>query len=194
MKRIMPVFLAIACCLWIGQAPARAEITPPAVGEPLPVITLPVPERTALRDYLGLSGGGHFEVAQVKAPVILVEIFSMYCPHCQRDAPEVDRLYHIIEKSPGLKGKIKILGIGAGNSPFEVGVFRKKYEVPFPLFSDGDFSIHKSLGEVRTPYFIGAKTVHQGRPLVFFSRLGGVDKADEFLKLILNLSGIERGK
>ncbi len=89
-----------------------------------------------------------------------------------------------------LKNKIKLIGIGAGNSDFEVNFFRKKYEIPFPLFSDEEYSIHKTLGEVRTPYFIGVRLKSDGSSEVFYSKLGGFKNADKFLELMVKLSGL----
>ncbi|PNV85854.1 MAG: hypothetical protein C0610_09665 [Desulfobacteraceae bacterium] len=89
-----------------------------------------------------------------------------------------------------LKNKIKLIGIGSGNSDFEVNFFRKKYEVPFPLFSDEDYSIHKAVGEVRTPYFIGVRLKKDGSSEVFYSKLGGFKNADKFLELMVKLSGL----
>lgn len=89
-----------------------------------------------------------------------------------------------------LKNKIKLIGIGSGNSDFEVNFFRKKYEVPFPLFSDEDYSIHKAVGEVRTPYFIGVRLKKDGSSEVFYSKLGGFKSADKFLELMVKLSGL----
>jgi len=164
---------------------------PPQKGDTFPEISLTIPQDPAHRDYLGLSGEGQFKLPQVKTEVVIVEIYSMYCPHCQREAPQVNDLYQVIEKSPKFKGKVKVVGIGTGNSPFEVEVFRKKYDVPFPLFPDADFSIHKRLGEVRTPYFIGVKIKKDGTNEVFYSKLGGFKNADEFLQLMVSVSGIE---
>ena len=102
----------------------------------------------------------------------------------------MNELYRAIQSNEDLKNKIKLIGIGVGNSDFEVNFFRKKYEVPFPLFSDEDYTIHKALGEVRTPYFIGIRLKSDGSSEVFYSKLGGFKDADKFLKSMVKSSGI----
>jgi hypothetical protein len=99
----------------------------------------------------------------------------------------------MIENNSGLKGKIKIIGIGAGNSSFEIDIFRKKYNVLFPLFPDNDFAVHKRIGEVRTPYFIALKINGDGSHKVIYSKLGGIEKADQFLELMIRLSELDKG-
>jgi peroxiredoxin len=190
-KKIPMTMAILALCLALLPSLGFGRNLPPVQGDVLPEINLLVPEDAAHRNYLGLKGGEFFKIPQIKAKVVIIEIFSMYCPYCQREAPEINRLYSIIEGNPDLRDKIKLIGIGAGNSSFEVGVFKKKYNVPFPLISDEDFSIHKCVGEVRTPYFLGVRINDDGTHRVFFSKLGGFKGAEPFLDLMLKLSGLK---
>lgn len=193
MKKLSEYLSIIACFVCFAAFSAQAA-SPPAVSGQLPDFSLPLPKETADKNYLDASGSffsRSFNISQIKAKVVILQVFSMYCPYCQKDAPHVNSLYSRIENDPALKGKIKLLGIGAGNSDYEVNLFKKKYQIPFPLFSDGDFKIHKLLGEVRTPYFIGVKINSDGSHQVFYSRLGALEgNEDKFLNDMISLSGL----
>jgi len=191
MKKILTVLAMITFLFSILVFPALADNKPPEKGEGLPVINLPVPKNPDERNYLGVSGSGLFKIPQIKAKAVIVEIFSMYCPYCQKDAPGVNELYRLIENNPDVKNKIKLIGIGAGNSPYEVEVYKKTYNVPFPLFPDKDFTIHKACGEVRTPYFMVVKINEDGTHQIVHSQLGGYPGAEPFLELILKASGLK---
>ena len=193
--RRMFIVLSVAA-FWAALlvSPVSANAAPLQPGGPLPDFKLPIPEHSADREYLGLTTSGAFTIAQIKAQVVIIEILSMYCPYCQREAPEVNRLYEIIENNADLKSRIKLIGIGAGNTPFEVQVFKGKYSVPFPVFSDADFVLHKAFGEVRTPFFIGVRINDDGSYRVFYAKLGGIEGAESFVKLMLRLSGLEQEK
>jgi thiol-disulfide isomerase/thioredoxin len=192
MNRKISGFITVILMLLMASAINAAENSPPKVGSPMPAIELPMLNNPADLQYLGLpSGGKFFKVNQVKAKVVILQIYSMYCPYCQAEAPNVNRLYAAIENSPALKDKIKIIGIGAGNTQFEVGTYKKKYTVALPLVPDADFKIHKIMGEVRTPYFIAVKLGDGDKTEVIYSRLGALGDIDVFLKLLVNLSGLK---
>jgi len=194
MKRILVACLALVALLAV--VPSLQAAAPPGPGQQMPDFELPLPKDGADRNYLGLTGrlfsfgGGSFRVAETKAQAVIFQVFSMYCPHCQKDAPNMNTLYNLIEGSQRARGKVKIIGVGAGNNPYEVGVFKKKYQVPFPLFPDGDFIIHKKLGDVRTPYFIVIRIMPDGSHRVVYSKLGSFGDPARFLDDVLTMTGI----
>jgi len=191
MKKSLVFFVVVVPLFLMICHPTLAANLPPSRGGVLPMITLPVPEDPNEKEYLGLSGGGFFRIPQIKARVVIIEIFSMYYPKCQKIAPGMDDLYYLIESDPDLRNKIKLIGIGAGDSRYEVDVFQKTFNTPFPLFPDNDFTIHKALGDVRSPYFIVIKINQEGTPEVVHSELDSFNEARAFLELIINASGLK---
>ncbi|WP_051822302.1 peroxiredoxin family protein [Desulfonatronum thiodismutans] len=167
--------------------PAHTQTEPFAVGNHLPTFSMTVPESSAHRSYLGLSAeASQFTLADVDAPALLIQIFSMYCPICQREAPEVNALYVALHRE-GLADSIKILGLGAGNSDLEVQVFQERYDVPFPLVSDPDYVLHKAFGGVGTPYFVlvqSSDSAEDGH-VVRLSHLGAFDSVKDFLEALI---------
>ncbi len=190
MKKFVVFWLVVFMLLFAVSISSAMAGSPPAVGAPLPEIKLPIPKDSADKKYLdlGFFGFGTFKIPEIKANLVIIEIFSMYCPYCQREAPNVNELFAKINNNPSLRGKIKIIGIGAGNTRYEVGTFKNKYNVPFPLFSDADYVIHKTVGEVRTPYFIVVKINTDGTNQVIYSELGSIGGVDEFLAALIRLS------
>jgi peroxiredoxin len=183
--------LAAGIFILCGYSSGIAEYQTPGVGDRFPSIALDVPDDDGQRSYLGLPGEKTFNLNQIDADVVIVEIFSMYCPHCQREAPTLNALFQQIESDPELKGRLKLIGIGVGNSRFEVDHFKKTYNIPFPLFPDGDFVIHQKIGEVRTPYFFGINNTKTGTNEIFFSRLGGAKDAAVLLEELVRESGLK---
>ena len=181
----------ILICLFITlSSPLWAADSPPPVDGTLPAFALTAPASPENRRYLGIGEAETFTIPEIKADVVIIEVFSMYCPHCQREAPEVNTLYRLMADHPERGDRLKIIGIGAGNSDFEVDYFRTTYDVPFPLIPDGDFVIHKVLGEVRTPYFLAVRLFPDGTHRVIYSKLGAFENPASFLELILSRSGL----
>jgi thiol-disulfide isomerase/thioredoxin len=190
MKKL--IALAVIFFLVMSAYIAMCAGALPQPGGQLPDMQITVPPEQADKSYLGLSGSGStFRAPEIKGRVVIVEILSMYCPFCQKEAPAVNELYGAIEKDPKLNGKIKIVGIGAGNTAYEVELFRKKYGIPFPITPDPDYSIHKQFGEVRTPYFIAVKINYNGSHEVIYSKLGSFGEVDQFLDTLRKASELQ---
>ena len=154
MKAFLTYLASVIILLAFLLSSTQAATSPPVVGGIMPDITLPVLTDTDQKNYLGLPDKKTFKLHEIKAKVVIAEIFNMYCPYCQKKARRINTLYRLIESRQDLKDRVKLIGLGAGNSSFEVGDFKKKHAVPFPLFGDEDFALYKVLGKGKTPYFL----------------------------------------
>ena len=154
---------------------------------PFPVFELPIPQNDAQKNYLGISSSGKFKITQIKSPVIIIEVLSTDCSHCQNAAPLVNELYLAIQNRPDLKEKIKIIGI-VNSGTNEVYLFRARYKISFPLFPDQDSAISQKLGVKKTPTFFGVKNNGDGTMEEFYFKTGEFCDANSFLKEIIKLS------
>ncbi len=184
------LFLAF-CLTGIQPQPAFSSATP-AEGGIFPDLMLPLPNRVEEREYLAVEEGP-FLLSQIKADVVVLEIFNMYCPHCQKDAPNVNGLYQAVLSRPDLKSKIKVIGVGAGNTPFEINAYKNLYRVQFPLLPDGNYAVHKAVGEVGTPYYFVLQKKAGGWQVVY-SRAGSFGDPWAFLQTIAAKTGIGKKK
>jgi thiol-disulfide isomerase/thioredoxin len=176
------LILLFSCLSSLGSSSVLAQNTP-EVGSVFPDLTHPLPQRFEEREYLKVEDGP-FRLSEIKSDILIIEVFSMYCPFCQKEAPNVNALYKAIADTPALRSRIKLIGIGAGNSPFEVNAFRNLYRIEFALLPDGNLAIHKTLGEVRTPYFFVLLKKPDGRREVIYSKVGSFGDPQAFLDMI----------
>ena len=77
-KSIAYLVTAALAVLFTPAGFAEVATSPPAEGGVLPPIELGIPENQQYRQYLGLSGDKTFTIPEIKAEVVLIEIFSMY--------------------------------------------------------------------------------------------------------------------
>ncbi len=91
------LFMTVSLALGMLQS---AFGGPPARGGTLPDFSLEIPKDPTEKAYLGLSGEGSFKISQIRADVVITEIFSLYCPSCQAVAPGVKEFYSLLEKDP----------------------------------------------------------------------------------------------
>jgi len=153
--------------------------------ENLPVddFSLSLPYDKGDIDYLRLNDvePPSFKISQIGARFILIDVYTMYCPHCQSSAGRVNELYRLIQGSD-LADKIKMIGIGYGDSHQEVKIYREKFSVPFPLFSDLSEEITEKLGVVSTPTFIILD--NRASPRILLRSKGEFFRAEEFFRAI----------
>lgn len=78
MKGCLFVVVVSIVVLGLAGSGLRAATEPPPEGGVLPQFELSAPEDAQARGYLGLSGTGKFSISQIKARLVIIEIFSMY--------------------------------------------------------------------------------------------------------------------
>ena len=173
---IMQVLLAVAVC-----SAQEFKIDENFLAK----MRFPSPENLAAKKYLGLSDAPEFSLGQIKAEYVLLEIFSMYCPICQKDAPHVNQLFELVQGDQNLKNRVKFLGIGTGNTPYEVEVFQKKFKIQFPMISDDNFGLQKiSSHDIRTPTFVVLRIKDKNQLEIVKTKVGEIKDSQEFFKSV----------
>ena len=154
----------------------------PVNGQALSQLVYEAPDAPIDLKYLGISGKPALKLPQIQADVLIIQVFNMYCHYCQSEAPKVNKLYQIIETSPALKGKVKLVGVGVGNTPYEVNVYKKKFDVRFPLLWDPLLDIQKtSKSRFRTPTFIVARKVRGPALEIVHIHVGKLGPLEQFI-------------
>jgi peroxiredoxin len=179
---------ALAACLALAGA-AAAYTDPLPAGSEMPAVTLPAPENDSGASYLGVEPGESFQPKDIEAKALILQIMNMYCIHCQREASHVNQLYRLIEEK-GLAGQLKVLAIGAKNTPYEVGLFRERYEVPFPILPDPELELHSALGERATPHFYVVDLTQGDQGKIVISHKGPLPKLQELMSSIKSLTPV----
>jgi hypothetical protein len=69
--------------LWIGvlfltAGFSRADSRPPRVGGVLPQFSLSAPASGEHQQYLGITGKESFTIPEIRAEIVIIEIFNMY--------------------------------------------------------------------------------------------------------------------
>ena len=66
----------------------------------------------------------------------------------------MNNLFKLIQDDTDLNKDLKMIAIGQGDSEKRMDVWRKKFRVPFPLFSDREKDVFKKFGSPGTPYTV----------------------------------------
>lgn len=191
---VFPVFLALALsgCASGPGTEARVDDAPaPAERVGLASLRLPSPAGSEEKTYLGIPEAPTFKLGEIDAEFLLIEVFDMYCPYCQREAPNVNRLYAMIQERPDLRDRLKIIGIGWGNSAYEVNLFKRRYAIPFPLFPDNDEAVGREIELKGTPTFTLVRNRGDGTMDILYNDFAHLDDVGAFLSKLLAAAGIE---
>ncbi len=156
-------------------------------GDSFPRLKLEGLLTAAEKIYLGVPDSNRFGIEDIKAELIIIEFFNKYCAHCQQFAPILNELYFEIEQNPILKNKVKLLGVGLGNSSKQIQIYQAEQHIPFPLMPDLDFKIHDELGRPKAPFTVIVKKTTDQNGTVSATYLGIAASKDEFLKAIEEL-------
>lgn len=168
------ILISAACLLLLATSAMAHEV--------FPDVRLEGKISPEQREYLGVPEGD-IKLSDINADFLFIDVFSMYCPICQRDAPGMNDMFSWALASEKA-GALRFLGIGAGNTPFEIAFFRKKFGVQFPLFEDPDYTAHKAVGRVGTPAYYLVDMREGKRDVVAFHE-GEIKDKEAFLKDLL---------
>ena len=183
--------------LFLGCA-SKAVKEPPFTewhGIPFPELSFKQTSHSKDGKYLGLSEAETFSIKDIDTEVLIVEYLNIYCYSCQMQAPIFNELYSAIEQDANLKSKVKMIGIGAGNSQREVERYRKEKNIPFPILPDPKFKAYDSIGNAGgTPFTILIRKTEKGKMLVLSHHLGLMREYEDFLVEIKSALKIDSRK
>ena len=171
------LFLAIS----FSCGSALGETKPLGFAIPFPDLIFAQSLSREDQNYLGLLPKKVFSFREIQGNLILVEFLSTYCINCQRQTPIFNEVYLSIERDSRLKGKVKMIGIAAGNNLNEVQIFKKAYDIPYPILSDAKFDAHVAVGSPRTPFSIWVRRDSQRNSVVVSTHLGLVESVKSVL-------------
>jgi len=176
------LLLGFLASVMFVNAAFPAETKAPGFGIPFPNLSF---EQTPAKEdsvYLGVSPDKPFPFRDIRGDLILVEFLSVYCVNCLRQAPILNAFYSSIEKDKPLKGRVKTLGIAAGNNLREVDRFKKELNLAYPILPDPRFAAHTAVGSPRTPFSIWVRKERGGAGVVVSTHLGVMDSSAAAVK------------
>ena len=141
--------------------------------------------------FLGLVKGDTFTLKEIKADLVVVEYMNKYCFSCQLQAPVMNQVYETVGKDPQLRGRVKFLGIGAGNNQIEVDSFKAEKKIPFPIIPDSKFLAYEAIGDPgATPFTLLVRRTDSGL-IVTGAKIGLVKDPEIWMKEIKESLGAD---
>jgi hypothetical protein len=147
--------------LLFASSSGRIEASVKA-GDRLPEIVFSsVPEEKDC-SYLGISAKFPLTLSDIPGRLFVIEVSNSYCLGCLKDIPAMKSIYHESLKDPRMKGKVKVVTVAAGNNKREVSGYIAENKIPYPVFPDPDFSLHRVFGTPRVPLLLVIEKTSKG--------------------------------
>ena len=87
-----------------------------------------LPNIQEARLYLGLKDGTAFTSPEIPAKLVLIEVFHVLCQYCQKQAPEMNRIYQYLEQDQELANNIKIFSVAIQSEQRSLDAFQKNIQ------------------------------------------------------------------
>jgi len=165
-SRFNKITMSVGAAISLALASASVDVDP-AVDCPHCIITiasaipsggysdtleesLPAPKDVKTRQYLGIPEASEsFKLKDVETELLVVLVFDLYCHVCSQSAPNISLLESQLAEQA--KCDTRIVGLGRGDTQFEIETFARKNKLTIPVFSDRKKTLSDSLGAKRTP-------------------------------------------
>jgi hypothetical protein len=179
-RKIIPlVTICLMCFLVTIVAADGPVVNAVALGE----LQLKLNGNQEHRTYLGVESDASITLSQIRADHLIIVIFNSFCTICQADAGILNSMFQMITGDPLLEGKVKMIGIGTGNTAVEVALFQQDHQVPYPLFADPEFKLEKAMPEnLRAPMFLAVKNTGEAPLEVVQTHMGPLKSLDHLLR------------
>lgn len=162
-----------------------ATPTGPAEGDLFPECRLAVLQAGKDIPYLDLNPGSrYFSLSDIKGNYILVEVYNEICTLCLAELPNIDRLLRLINADSDLRGRVKMLGLGAGSTKRSVAKFRRKKRFDLPLFADEKSYTFGLLGKPMLPVLYLLKKDGENDLRIIWRYSGGIGNPEDFLEYL----------
>ena len=155
------------------------EIPTLAVGDYFPACRLMLLDFQKDREYLQITHvERNFTLEDVHSDYIFIEIYNELCSACVNEVNTYKALYRMLLEDAFLRGKVKMMGIGAGSKKRSAAKFRKHKNIVFPLFADEKREIFNCLGKPVLPvsYLVQRQAGKRKIRLIQSGHIGSAEK------------------
>jgi hypothetical protein len=168
--------------------------TGPVEGDLFPQCRLAVLQKGKDAAYLGIAPGSrYFSLSDITGDYVLVEVYNEMCTLCLAELPNINRLLGLVNEDPHLKGRITLLGLGAGSTKRAVAKFRKKKGYDLLLFADEKWKIFGLLGKPMLPVLYLLKKDGKKGLRIMWRHAGGIGNPEDFLEHLKRYVNQEKG-